>query len=111
MEQSAQGQSQRTRSDIHQSGPDDSFRISNYKGADHAIVLIGFDCEKKTWKFQNSWGETWANFGTIEIVDENVCADTEVSSAHSYGAGPGCAFASSVAAFYEESPPPVELNA
>ena len=80
---------------------EDSMRsVSLFSKADHAIVLVGFDCQRKSWLVQNSWGTEWGKNGRLYLYDENVCSDDlSAHSAHSSGAGPACLFASSVSAF------------
>ena len=76
----------------------DMFSISQFSQADHAMLLVGWSCEHKSWLLQNSWGEEWGNRGQIYLRDDNVCKDG-VISAHSGGAGPACMFGSSISAF------------
>lgn len=80
---------------------EDSMRsVSLFANADHAITLVGFDCDKKAWLVQNSWGKSWGKGGRLYLYDENVCNDSlSALSAHSGGAGPACMFASSLSAF------------
>ena len=65
-----------------------------------SATLVGFDCDKKAWLVQNSWGKSWGKGGRLYLYDENVCNDSlSALSAHSGGAGPACMFASSLSAF------------
>ena len=46
----------------------------------HAILLIGYDDNSKTFKFQNSWGTNWGNkgFGYIPynyVINNSLCFD------------------------------------
>jgi len=87
--------------DFQQSGVADGHALSAFAKADHAVTLVGYDCERSAWLVMNSWGEEWADRGRVWLRDANVCKDG-VMSAESYGAGPGCMFASSVSAFTHE---------
>jgi C1A family cysteine protease len=39
--------------------PDDNEKLLG----GHAIVLVGYDCEKRLFTFRNSWGESWGDKG------------------------------------------------
>jgi len=39
----------------------------------HAIVLVGYDNEKKLFIFRNSWGEQWGDKGYGYLPFEYVC--------------------------------------
>ncbi|MDD5091568.1 MAG: C1 family peptidase [Candidatus Wallbacteria bacterium] len=50
------------------------------RGADHAILLVGWDTAKGAWLLKNSWGEGWGdggygwvNYGSACIAEQN-CA-------------------------------------
>ena len=34
----------------------------------HAVLLIGLDEDKKTWRIKNSWGKGWGNNGFMELA-------------------------------------------
>lgn len=86
-------------SDYIQSGADDMHSVSQFKEADHAMLVVGWSCERKAWLVQNSWGKEWGHEGKMYFYDENVCDEKFVHSAHSNGAGPGCMFGSSISVF------------
>ena len=88
-----------TEKDVIQSSNDDMGSISQFKYADHALLLVGWSCERKAWILHNSWGMQWGDQGQIYVRDDNVCAEDHVTSSHSEGGGPLCMFLSSVSAF------------
>jgi hypothetical protein len=92
-------------SDVAQSDESDRGAISQFKFADHAMLLVGWSCARKAWLLQNSWGKGWGKEGKIYVRDDNVCADDYVVSAHSSGAGPACMFASGLMAFTSSTLP------
>ena len=85
--------------DYQQTDSSDYHSMSQFKAADHAMLLTGWDCKTSTWTVRNSWGAAWGLQGTLGLYDANVCSEEPVISAHSYGAGPGCIFGSSISAF------------
>ena len=87
------------RTDFVQSGHNDMHSISQFKEADHAMLLVGWDCNKKAWLLQNSWGTDWGDTGQIWVYDANVCSNKFEHSRHSNGAGPLCMFGSTLSAF------------
>lgn len=92
-----------TRSDFSQSGKEDMNAVSLFKEADHAMLLVGWSCERGAWLVQNSWGAEWGVGGKLWIEDRNVCNDDYVVSAHSSGAGPACMFGSTMSVFVERT--------
>lgn len=85
-------------SDFYQSDESDGHSISIFGKADHAVVLVGWDCARSAWKVQNSWGVGWGDSGSLWMYDPNVCADGAPSGV-SGGAGPACMFASTLSVF------------
>ena len=86
-------------SDYTQSGNDDMNSLSQFQKADHAVLLIGWSCEKSAWLVQNSWGSEWGENGRLWVHDPNVCSESFVPSGHSDGAGPACMFGSTMSVF------------
>ena len=87
------------RADYMQSGKTDMNAMSQFKEADHALLLVGWDCSRKAWLLHNSWGSDWGDNGMLWVYDPNVCSKEFVHSGHSWGAGPACMFGSSMSVF------------
>ena len=83
--------------------PEDMRAVSQFKHADHAVVITGWSCEKSAWIVQNSWGTEWGTNGSLYLYDKNVCSTDFTVSGHSKGAGPACIFGSSISAFIQDS--------